>query len=75
MRIKFNGLHERKSRRCGSCGKRVTGIGFVTSKMYILPSGRNKTFYVGRVEDVSDADGRFLLSYNTADAVIFEEVK
>ena len=34
--------------------------------MYILPSGQTKTFYVGKVEEVSDKDGQFLLSYNQA---------
>lgn len=75
MKVKFNGIYERKRKGCSSCGKRVrSSMGFVTSKMYILPSGRNKTFYVGRIEEVSDGDGRFLLSYNTEDATVFEEV-
>ena len=34
-----------------------------TSRMYILPSGATKTFYVGRAETVSDSDGEFLLEY------------
>ena len=75
MKVKFNGIYENKKRHCGVCGKGVSRSGFTTSKMYILPSGRNKTFYVGRIEEVSDADGRFLLSYNGNGRPVFERVE
>lgn len=69
MKIKFNGVLERvKSTGCPVCkGKRKSKYGFTSSKMYILPSGQTKTFRVGRVEEVSDKDGSFLLSYNGVD--------
>ena len=75
MKVKFLGFTEYKKKGCNVCGKASGAKGFVSSKMYILPSGRNKTFYVGRVEEVSDWDGNFLLSYADANGrAIFEEV-
>lgn len=69
MKIKFNGVLERvKSGGCPVCkGKRKSKYGFVTSKMYILPSGQTRTFRVGSVAEVDDRDGNFLLSYNGID--------
>ena len=67
MKIVFNGLLEKKSGGC-NCRKASNGYSFVNAKMYILPSGQRKTFYVGKVEEVSDKDGQFLLSYKTTDA-------
>lgn len=65
MRVVFNGSMEmKKSGGCSSCGKSATGSSrFVTSKAFYLPSGARKTFTIGKVEEVSDRDGRFLLSY------------
>lgn len=64
MKIVFNGVLEEKKSGCGACGKRVTSkYSFTNSKRYILPSGATKTFYVGKVEEVSERDGQFLLSY------------
>lgn len=69
MKIMFNGLLEKKQSGGGcNCKKQGSGYGFVNSRMYILPSGQCKTFYVGKVEEVSDKDGTFLLSYNVSDA-------
>ena len=51
MKLKFNGLLEKKSSGC-NCKRQSNGYGFVNSRMYILPSGQNKTFYVGKVEEV-----------------------
>lgn len=65
MKIKFNGLIEKKSGGC-NCRKSGSDYGFVSSRMYILPSGATKTFFVGKVENVSEKDGQFLLSYNHA---------
>ena len=67
MKIVFNGLLEKRSGGC-NCRKSSNGYGFVNSRMYILPSGTQKTFYVGKVEEVSDKDGKFLLSYKANDA-------
>lgn len=36
---------------------------FHSMKSYILPSGITKLFRAGKVEEVSDKDGEFLLSY------------
>lgn len=66
MKIVFNGLLERKASGGCNCKKSSSGYGFVNSRMYILPSGQSRTFYVGRVEEVSERDGNFLLSYNQA---------
>lgn len=66
MKIKFNGLLEKKIGSGCNCKKSTSGYGFVNSRMYILPSGQTKTFLVGKVEEVSERDGMFLLSYNQA---------
>lgn len=63
MKVKFTGVIERRSGGCGACGKKRTDRVMKTSKTYILPSGITKTFIAGRVEEVSDIDGAFLLSY------------
>ena len=67
MKIVFNGLLEKKSGGC-NCKRQSSEYGFVNSRMYILPSGKQKTFYVGSIEEVSDRDGEFLLSYKSHDA-------
>jgi len=66
MKLIFNGLLEKKV--SGGCNFRKSGseYGFVNSRMYILPSGATKTFFVGKVEEVGERDGEFLLSYNQA---------
>lgn len=66
MKIVFNGLLEKKPSGGCNCKKSGSDYGFVNTRMYILPSGQTKTFYVGKVEEVSDKDGQFLLSYNRA---------
>lgn len=63
MKIMFNGIIEKTRKGCGACGRRRTENQFMTSRTYILPSGITKTFIAGRVEDVSDRDGNFLLQY------------
>lgn len=67
MKIVFNGLLEKKSGGC-NCKRQGSEYGFVQHRMYILPSGQTKTFYKDKVEEVSDGDGEFLLSYNSVDA-------
>lgn len=68
MKVVFNGLLERKQSGGCNCKKSASGYNFVNSRMYILPSGQNKVFYVGKVEEVSERDGQFLLSYNSQDS-------
>lgn len=68
VKVKFNGIIEKRSGGCVPCGaKRTSSKSLMTSKMYILPSGIQKTFYVGREENVSESDGEFLLRYNYTD--------
>ena len=80
MRIVFNGIMERTVRGCSACGsRRVSNNHFTMTKTYILPSGQTKTFHTGVIEEVSEMDGRFLLSYTYEDQngtrKAFEEVK
>ena len=64
MKLVFNGVIETVSGGCIPCGaKRVSEHSVKPSKMYILPSGIEKTFYVGRETTVSESDGNFLLEY------------
>ena len=67
MRIRFNGVLEKRTRGCNCKGK-TSEVGFVRSKNYILPSGRQKVFYAGQEAEVSEQDGNFLLSYVYKDA-------
>ena len=78
MKVVFNGVLERRSKGC-NCKGRKTDVSFVNSKMYILPSGRSVHFYAGKPEEVSEQDGRFLLSYifkdiNGDTRAVFSEV-
>lgn len=66
MKIVFNGMLEKKGNGGCNCKKQGSEYGFVSSRMYILPSGQTKTFYVGKQEEVGERDGQFLLSYNQA---------
>ena len=67
MKIVFNGLLEKRAEGSGcNCKKSGNSYSFVNSRMFILPSGMSKTFYVGKTEVVSERDGKFLLSYNKA---------
>lgn len=66
MKVKFNGVIERKRSGC-KCKGRATSSRFVTSKMYILPSGAKRTFRVGQEVEVTDLDADFLLSYSYTD--------
>lgn len=81
MKIKFGGILEKKSGGCKPCGTKVVSKKVMaTNKTYILPSGASKTFYIGRVEEVSEEDGRFLLGYTYKDGHgntrnVFQEVK
>lgn len=66
MKIRFNGVMEKKKKGCSVCGRKSTEMGFSGSKTYILPSGITKTFMAGRCVDVKDEDAEFLLSYQYA---------
>lgn len=69
MKVVFNGLLEKKQSSGGcNCKKQGSSYSFVNSRKYILPSGATKVFFVGRPEEVSERDGKFLLSYKTTDA-------
>lgn len=63
MKVVFNGVLEKVSKGCNCKKQGNTGYGFVSQKMYILPSGQTKTFIVGKPEEVSEQDAHFLLSY------------
>lgn len=62
MKIRFNGIVEQRRSGC-NCSKKVTDKGLTTIKSYILPSGTTRVFRRGRVEEISDTDGAFLLNY------------
>lgn len=79
MKVVFNGVLEKHSKGC-SCKGRKTEVSFVQSKMYILPSGKSVHFYAGKPVEVSETDGKFLLSYvykdiNGATRAVFSEVE
>lgn len=67
MKIVFNGLLERHTKGCNCKRVRNTEYGFVSQRMYILPSGKTQTFVVGKPEEVSPSDGKFLLEYKYKD--------
>lgn len=62
MKVKFNGIVEKRRRGCKCRGGNSETV-FHSMKSYILPSGAMKLFRAGKVEEVSDGDGEFLLSY------------
>lgn len=67
MKVKFNGVLETKVSGCKPCGtRRVSERVMATKKTYILPSGTSQTFYAGCVTEVSEENGKFLLSYPNA---------
>lgn len=79
MKVRFNGLIEKRDKGCGVCGAKSTKMQFTVSKNYILPSGRCITFRAGRIEEVLDSDGEFLLGYKYKEPngnvlPVFEEV-
>lgn len=68
MKVVFNGLLEKRSKGCNCKKHGNSEYGYVSQKMYILPSGITKTFVVGKPEEVSPSDGNFLLQYKYPDA-------
>lgn len=73
MKVKFNGLVEKRTNGGCNCKRQSTGYSFIRSKMFIMPSGAKKMFYEGSVEEVSERDGAFLLSMN-GEREVFTEV-
>ena len=67
MRIKFNGIIEKRKKGCPVCGGHRSDSSFQSMRSYILPSGITKTFRAGIAEEVSEEDGQFLLSYRFLD--------
>lgn len=68
MKVVFNGTIEKRSSGGCNCKGKVSSSSFVSSKRYILPSGRSEQFVVGKPVEVSERDGNFLLSYIYKDA-------
>lgn len=68
MKVVFNGTIEKRTSGGCNCKGKMTSSSYVRSKMYILPSGQSKRFLAGKVEEVSEQDGTFLLSYVYKDA-------
>ena len=81
MRIKFNGIKKQARRRgCPSCGgRRTSSYAFEREKMIFFPSGAKKLFVAGKIYEVTDEDGLFLLEQgyglNGQKTYMFEQVK
>lgn len=63
MKIVFNGMLEKHRKGCNCKKVGNTDYGFITQKMFILPSNTTRTFIAGKVEEVNERDAQFLLSY------------
>lgn len=62
MKIKFLGAMEKRQGGCRPCGtRRASKRVMATRKEYMLLSGASHVFYAGRIAEVSDEDGRFLV--------------
>lgn len=80
MKVVFNGTVEKRASGGCNCKGKTTSSSFIRSKMYILPSGRTETFIAGQPKEVSEQDGKFLLSYIYKDIngdlrAVFSEVE
>ena len=79
MRIKFNGIKKQaRGRGCNSCrGRRASSYAFEREKTIIFPTGARKLFVAGRIYEVTDEDGLFLLGLdkNGQNTHMFEQVK
>lgn len=67
MKIKFNGMLEKHTKGCNCKKVANSEYGFVSQKMFILPSNTTRTFAVGKVEEVNNRDAEFLLEYKYID--------
>lgn len=74
MKIKFNGIMEKKTRGCPVCGRAKRELVFSTVKSFYLPSGKYQTFRVGTEYEVSEKDMNFLLTYKSGKGPAFEVV-
>ena len=63
MKIVFNGVFEKIAKGCNCKKQGNSEYGFVSTKHFFMPSGNERTFTVGKVEQVNDKDAMFLLSY------------
>lgn len=80
MKIVFNGLLEKHSKGCNCRKVANSEYGYVTQKMFHLPSNTTRTFVAGKVEEVNERDAMFLLSYvyddvNGARREVFSKVE
>lgn len=64
MKVRFNGLVEKHTEGCNCHGKK-TSYGLTTRRFLVMPSGASRMFYRDKVEEVSDSDGEWLLSFNS----------
>lgn len=61
-------MQTKRSGGCAKCGRKSTSkYSMVTSKLFIVPSGKQIAFFVGRETEVSEQDGEFLLNYKYTD--------
>ena len=68
MRIKFNGIVGNAKGGCIPCGKKAkSGKSFQTTKLYILPSGREILFRAGKWEEVTESEAEYLMRTNYID--------
>ena len=64
LKVVFNGMTQTITKGCVPCGRASKSKkAFVSSRNIILPSGVTKTFYRDVPVDVSDMDGKWLLSW------------
>lgn len=67
MKIVFNGMLEKIRKGCNCKKQGNTGYGFVSQRHFFLPSGAERVFIAGKVEEVNERDAQFLLSYSYDD--------
>ena len=63
MKIVFNGMLEKITKGCNCKKQGNSGYGFVTQRLFFMPSGAERVFQVGKVEEVNEKDAQCLLSY------------
>lgn len=69
MKIRFNGIVEKRKGGCPVCGKKMKGdTAFVSNRRYYLPSGQSMMFRAGGEYEISDSDAEFLLEYSYTDS-------
>lgn len=63
MKVVFNGIFAKVNKSCNCKRSGTSEYGLITNKSFYLPSGAERVFQAGKVEEVSERDGRFLLSH------------